>query len=155
MTTGKIAEEGLYLEDLFIGRKMMSETYLVSEEEIKNFAGKYDPQTFHLDDSLAKESLFGGLAASGWHTASITMRLLVGNGNLIKGGIVGMGGEISWPRPTRPGDTLQVESEVIEIIPSGARSDQGIVKLRSKTRNQNGKVVQLFIAKLYVPRKPV
>ena len=154
MANGKIAEEGLYLEDLSLGRKLLSESYVVSEEEIKEFAGKYDPQDFHLDDSLAKDSLFGGLAASGWHTASITMRLLVGNGKLIKGGIVGMGGEISWPRPTRPGDTLQVESEVIEIIPSGARSDQGIVKLRSKTRNQNGKVVQLFIAKLYVPRRP-
>ncbi|TGN10900.1 MaoC family dehydratase [Leptospira ilyithenensis] len=155
MTSGKIAEEGLYLEDLSLGRKLLSESYIVTEEEIKEFAGKYDPQDFHLNDSLAKESLFGGLAASGWHTASITMRLLVGSGKLIKGGIVGMGGEISWPRPTRPGDTLQVESEVIEVIPSGARSDQGIVKLRSKTKNQNGKVVQLFIAKLYVPRRPV
>jgi acyl dehydratase len=91
--------------------------------------------------------------ASGWHTAAITMRLLVEGGLPLAGGVVGAGGELSWPRPTRPGDVLQVESEVLEIIPSRSRLDRGVARIRSLTRNQRDEVVQILIAKLIVPRR--
>ena len=97
--------------------------------------------------------MFGGLAASGWHTAAITMRLLVESGLPLSGGIVGAGGEINWPKPTRPGDILQVVSEVEEVVPSRSRPDRGMVKVRSETRNQRGEVVQVLLAKLIVPRR--
>ena len=118
------------------------------------FASQFDPQPFHLDDEAAKATLFGGLAASGWHTAAITMRLLVGGGMPIAGGVVGVGGEISWPKPTRPGDVLRVESEVIEIKPSRSRPDRGMVTVRSETRNQREDIVQILVAMLIVPRRP-
>jgi acyl dehydratase len=108
----------------------------------------------HLDGEAAKRSLFGGLAASGWHTAAITMRLNVGGGLPIAGGIVGMGGELSWPKPTRPGDLLRVESEVVEVSPSRSRPDRGTVTVRSETRNQRDEVVQIATMKLLVPRRP-
>ena len=98
--------------------------------------------------------MFGGLAASGWHTAAVTMRLLVEGGAPVAGGIVGLGGEISWPKPTRPGDILDVHSEVVEVTPSRSRPDRGIVTIRSETRNQRGDVVQVFTGKLIVPRRP-
>ena len=98
--------------------------------------------------------MFGGLAASGWHTAAVTMRLLVEGGAPIAGGVIGAGGEIAWPRPTRPGDELQVVSEVTAVTPSRSRPDRGIVVVRSETRNQRGEVVQLMTSKLVVPRRP-
>ncbi len=144
----------LYLDDLTVGQRFLSGTHQLDEAQIKAFAGQFDPQPFHLDDEAAKGTLFGGLAASGWHTAAVTMKLLVGGGAPIAGGIIGGGGEIKWPAPTRPGDLLQVESEIVEIVPSKSRPDRGMVTMRSQTKNQNGQVVQEFAAKLVVPRRP-
>jgi len=150
-----VAEEGLlYLDDLRIGQRSGSGTYEVTEAEIKSFAARYDPQPFHLDDEAARGTLFGGLAASGWHTAAITMRLLVEGGLPLAAGVIGAGGEITWPRPTRPGDRLHVESEVVEIAPSRSRPDRGMVTVRSETLNQRAEVVQVLTAKLVVPKRP-
>ena len=145
---------GLYLDDLHVGQQFISGSHAVDEAQIRAFAGQFDPQPFHLDDALAKETLFAGLAASGWHTAAITMRLLVDGGAPIAGGVIGAGGEVSWPKPTRPGDTLHVASEVVQVTPSRSRPERGIVTVRSETRNQRGEVVQILTAKLVVPRRP-
>jgi acyl dehydratase len=143
-----------YLDDLQVGQRFDSPSHALDEAQIKAFAAQFDPQPFHLDDAAARDSLFAGLAASGWHTAAITMRLLVEGGAPIAGGVIGGGGEISWPRPTRPGDVLQVESEILEVRPSRSRPDRGMVTMRSETRNQHGEVLQILTAKLVVPRRP-
>ncbi len=145
---------GLYLDDLHVGLRFSSGSHAIDEAQIKAFAGQFDPQPFHLDDATAKRTFFGGLAASGWHTAAITMRLLVDGGAPIAGGIVGAGGEVSWPKPTRPSDILHVESEILEVTPSRSRPDRGMVTVRSETLNQRGEVVQTLTAKLIVPRRP-
>jgi acyl dehydratase len=145
---------GFYLEDLHIGQRFASGTYAVDEAQIKAFAGQFDPQPFHLDDATAKRTMFAGLAASGWHTAAITMRLLVDGGAPIAGGVIGAGGEIAWPKPTRPGDILQVKSEILDVTPSRSRPDRGMVTVRSETFNQRGEIVQTLTAKLVVPRRP-
>jgi acyl dehydratase len=142
-----------YLEDLSVGFRFTTGTLTVTEAEIKEFAGRYDPQPFHLDDAAARHTLFGGLAASGWHTAAMTMRLLVESGTPLAWGIIGGGGEIAWPRPTRPGDVLHVEGEVMEIIPSKSKPDRGMVLMRNRTLNQNGEEVQVTTMKLVVPRR--
>jgi acyl dehydratase len=144
----------LFLDDLSVGQKFFSGTHALDAEQIIAFARQFDPQGFHLDDAAARDTLFEGLAASGWHTAALTMKLNVESGLPFKGGIVGAGGDIRWPRPTRPGDVLQVESEVLEIIPSRTRADRGIATVRSETRNQKGEVLQVLIAKLVLPRRP-
>lgn len=143
----------LYLEDLHVGQRFSTGAHALDEAQIKAFAQEFDPQPFHLDDEAAQSTLFDGLAASGWHTAAITMRLLVEQGLPLAGGIISTGGEMSWPRPTRPSDILHVECEVVEVIPSRSRADRGIVIVRSETRNQHGDVVQVFTAKLIVPRR--
>jgi len=148
------ADDLLYLDDLDVGRRFASGWHAVDEAQIKAFAAQFDPQPFHLDEAFAKGTFFGGLAASGWHTAAITMRLLVDGGAPIAGGIVGAGGEIAWPKPTRPGDVLRVESEVLEVTPSRSRPDRGMVTIRSQTLNQRGEIVQMLTAKLVVPRRP-
>jgi acyl dehydratase len=148
------SEGRLYLEDLSVGQRFESATHQMTVEEIKRFASAFDPQPFHLDEEAAKTSLFGALAASGWHTGAVTMRLLVEGGAPIVGGVIGAGGEIVWPRPTRPGDVLQVFSEVLEIRPSRSKPDRGMVTVRSETRNQHGEVVQVLTSKLVVPRRP-
>jgi acyl dehydratase len=145
--------EPFFLDDLEVGQKFTSQPHPLDEEQIKAFARQFDPQAFHLDDGAAKETLFQGLAASGWHTAAITMRLMVTSGLPIAGGIVGAGGEIAWPKPTRPGDVLTVESEVLELKPSRSRPDRGMATVRSETRNQNGEILQTLVAKLIVPRR--
>ena len=137
-------EGSVYLEDLHVGQRFESASHVVTTDEIKAFARQFDPQPFHLDEEAAARSMFGGLAASGWHTAALTMRLLVGGGAPIAGGVVGAGVEITWPRPVRPGDELQVFSEVTEITPSRSKPDRGIVALRSETRNQRGEAVQIL-----------
>jgi acyl dehydratase len=147
------SDDRLYLDDLHIGQRFTSATHVVDEEQIKAFARQFDPQPFHLDNEAAKDTLFSGLAASGWHTAAITMRLLVEGGLPIAGGIVGVGGELNWPNPTRPGDTLRIESEVLDIRPSRSRPGQGVATVRSLTRNQRNEVVQSLTAKLIVPRR--
>ena len=145
--------ETLYLEDIHPGQRFSTQSMLITEADIKEFAEQFDPQPFHLDDDDAKATLFDGLAASGWHTAAITMRLNVTSGPPIAGGIIGGGGEISWPTPTRPGDVLHVESEIVEVTPSRSRPERGMIVLRSETVNQDGKVVQLSIMKLIVFRR--
>ena len=143
----------LYLDDLRVGQQFVSATHTIDARQIVAFAAEFDPQPFHLDEKAAALSPFGGLAASGWHTAAITMRLLVDGGAPIAGGILGVGGEIKWIRPTRPGDTLQVHTEVTDIAQSRSRPDRGIVTLTSETRNQHGEPVQIFIARILVPRR--
>ena len=146
--------EPLYLEDIFVGQRFVTGTQTLTAEAIKNFARDYDPQPFHTDEAAAKDTFFGGLAASGWHTAAVTMRLQIDSGPPIAGGMIGAGGELSWPRATRPGDTLYVESEVMEVTPSKSKPERGFVTLKSETKNQRGEVVQLFIVKLLVWRRP-
>ena len=144
-----------YLEDFAVGQKFGSATLRVEAERIKQFAAEFDPQPFHLDEHAARESLFGGLAASGWHTAAMTMRLLVESDVKPAGGIIGAGfDEFKWPRPVRPGDELWIEAEVLEVRPSKSRPDQGMVKLRTTTLNQNSEPVQISVGNLVVPRRP-
>lgn len=146
--------EKLYLEDVFVGQRFVTHEHQVTADEIKAFAKAYDPQPFHLDEGGATETFFGGLAASGWHTAALSMRLQVESGPKIAGGMIGAGGHLSWPRPVRPGDTLRVESEVTDVTPSRSRPERGSVTLKSETKNQNNDVVQLFTVKLLVWRRP-
>ena len=153
-TTDTRAVSARYLDDLQAGDRFTSAEHVLDEAQIKSFAAQFDPQPFHLDHEAAKATLFGGLAASGWHTAAITMRLLVGGGLPLAGGIIGAGGEISWPKPTRPGDVLHVETEVISVTPSRSRPERGMVVVRSDTRNQHGDVLQQSVYKLVVPRRP-
>ncbi len=145
-----------YLEDFSVGQKFGSGRLQIDEDRIKSFAREFDPQPFHLDDEAARDSIFRGLAASGWHTAALTMRLLVESDLKPAGGIVGAGfDEFRWPRPVRPGDELHLESEVLEVRPSKSRPDQGMIKVRTTTMNQNGEPVQISVGNLMVPRRPV
>src|SRR5690606_30481288 len=116
-----------YLDDLAEGDQFTSGEHAMDEAQIQAFAAEFDPQPFHLDDAAARTTLFGGLAASGWHTAAVTMRLQVTSGLPIAGGIIGAGAEIAWPRPTRATDVLHVVSEVVEIQPSRSKPDRGMV----------------------------
>jgi len=144
-----------YLDDLAPGQRFVGSTRLqVDAERIKRFAAEFDPQPFHLDDDAARATLFRGLAASGWHTAALTMRLLVDNEFQLAGGIIGAGfDELRWPLPVRPGDTLRVECEVLEVRPSKSRPEQGLVKLRTTTFNQHDQPVQISVGNLVVPRR--
>jgi acyl dehydratase len=154
MTAQTDADVRLYLEDFAVGQIFRSARLRVEEAEIKGFAAQFDPQPFHLDEVAAKATLFGGLAASGWHTAALTMRLLVDGGAPIAGGIIGAGtDELRWPRPVRPGDELRVESEVLDIRPLRSRPQQGLVTMGTTTFNQNDEPVQVMVAKLLVPRR--
>jgi acyl dehydratase len=148
------SRQTFYLDDLQVGQRFKSGTYRMEEDRMKAFAAEFDPQPFHLDHAAGKNSIFGGLAASGWHTAAVTMRLSVTGGVRFGSGSVGLGGEISWPRPTRPGDTLHVETEILEIIPSRSKPNQGVVKMRTTTFNQNGEEVQVFTVKIIVFKRP-
>ena len=145
----------LYLDDLAAGQVYRSDETTVSEAEIVRFAGEFDPQPFHLDAEAARATFFGGLAASGWHTAALTMRLLVDSEMRIAGGIIGAGmDEVRWPKPLRPGDTIRLESEVLEVRPSRSRPSQGLAKVRTTTLNQHGEAVQVLVANLLVVRRP-
>ena len=143
--------EKLRFGDFQVGQRFQSGPHTLTAEEIKAFAAQYDPQPFHLDDAAADAGPFKGLAASGWHTVGITMRLLVEGGMPIEGGIVGAGvDELRWHRPVRPGDTLHVESEIVEVIPSASRPGQGRLRAASRTMLADGTLVQSFIATLVV-----
>ena len=144
----------LYLDDLHVGQRFTSGSYLMDAARIKEFAAEFDPQPFHLDEGEAEASAFKGLAASGWHTAAVAMRLLVADGLPFANGIIGLGGEIAWPKPTRPGDSLQLESEIVDITPSRSKPQQGIVTVRSTMFNQDREAVYLLTAKLLVFRRP-
>jgi acyl dehydratase len=146
---------GRYLEDFAVGQTFGSGRLRLTTERIKSFAGEFDPQPFHLDEEAASGTIFRGLAASGWHTAAATMRLLVEGDLKPVCGIIGAGfEELRWPRPVRPGDELRVRSEVLEVRPSQSRPDQGMIKVRTTTLNQDGQVVQVFTGNLLVPRRP-
>lgn len=150
---GHAKASGLTLDDVTPGQRFTSASHAIDANQIKAFAREFDPQPFHLDDDAAKDTFFGGLAASGWHVAAITMKLLVGDAAPFEGGVIGAGGEISWPKPTRPGDVLTVTSQVLEVTPSRSRPDRGMITMRSETRNQRGEVVQVLTARLVVPRR--
>ncbi len=154
MTPAAEPRQKLYLDDLQVGQRFNSGSYRMDEDRMKAFAAEFDPQPFHIDDAAAQNSIFHGLAATGWHTAAATMRLLVTGDMQLAGGLIGLGGEIAWSKPTRPGDTLHVESEIVEIVPSRSKPNQGIVKVRSATLNQNNEEVQVFTAKLLVFKRP-
>ena len=144
-----------YLEDFEPGQKFGSGQLSVEATRIKSFAAEFDPQPFHLSEHSARETFFKGLAASGWHSAAMTMRLFVDSELKPAGGIIGAGfDEMRWPRPVRPGDELHVESEVLDVRPSKSRPDQGVIKARTTTLNQNGEPVQLFVGNLIVLRRP-
>jgi acyl dehydratase len=146
---------GRYLEDFAVGQTFRSGRLQIDRERIKTFAVEFDPQPFHLDEEAARATIFGGLAASGWHTAAVTMQLLVESDLKPAGGIVGAGfDELRWPRPVRPGDELRVESEVLEVRPSRSRPEQGLIKVRTTTLNQNDEAVQVTVGNLVVPRRP-
>ena len=143
-----------YLEDFAVGQTFSSGRLRVDKEQIKAFAAVFDPQPFHLDEDAARDTIFRGLAASGWHTAALTMRLLVESEIEPAGGIVGAGfDEFRWPRPVRPGDELHIESEVLEVRASRSRPNQGLIKVRTTTLNQRDEAVQVQIANLIVPRR--
>jgi len=142
-----------YFEDFAVGQKFASGRRRIAASEIKEFAAAYDPQRFHLDEDSARDSVFAGLAASGWHTAALTMSLLVPSAFQPAGGIVGFGGELSWLKPVRPGDELRVESEILELRASRSRPDHGLVTVRVTTFNQHGEAVQTFTPTLLVNRR--
>jgi acyl dehydratase len=145
-----------YFEDFEVGQKFTGAGRIrVDEARIKSFAAEFDPQPFHLDDEAAARSFFRGLAASGWHTAAVTMRLFVEGELKPAGGIIGAGfEELRWPRPVRPGDELRVESEVLEVRASKSRPEQGMIKVKTTTLNQNNEPVQVFVGSLVVPLRP-
>lgn len=145
----------LYLEDFSPGQVFHFQSDApVSAAAIKEFASTYDPQPFHLDEAAAATSFFGGLAASGWHTAALTMRMLVDT-LPIQGGIIGAGfEEFRWPRPTRPGDILRLEAEVLELKFSQSKPQQGFLKHRLTTFNQDNQPVLIMTGNLLVPRQP-
>jgi acyl dehydratase len=145
----KAPNEQLYLEDLYVGQCFASAPHHLDAGQIKRFAAEFDPQPFHLDEEAAEVSLFGGLAASGWHTAALTMRMLVESVPLADG-LVGAELELAWPKPTRPGMTLQVFSEIVDIKPSRSKPDMAIVTMRNETREQDGDVLQVFTVKMPV-----
>lgn len=144
-----------YLEDFSVGQKFGGAQRLrVDAARIKSFAAEFDPQPFHLDENAASRSIFRGLAASGWHTAAMTMKLLVASELQPAGGIVGAGfEEFKWPTPVRPGDELRVETEVLEVRPSKSRPDIGVVRIRTTTYNQKNEPVQINVGSLMVPRR--
>jgi acyl dehydratase len=145
----------MFLEDLTVGQTFRSGTVTVEPGRIKAFAAEFDPQPFHLDEAAAAGTLFGGLVASGWHTAALSMRLMVESEFRIAGGLIGAGvEEIRWPRPVYPGDVLRVESEVLDIRPSQSKPDRGIARVRNTTVNQAGQPVMIQVANLIVPRRP-
>ena len=143
-----------YLEDFEAGQTFTSGTLRVDEARIKSFAAEFDPQPFHLDDAAARATIFRGLAASGWHTAAMTMKLLVESELEPAGGIVGAGfDEFRWPKPVRPGDVLTLKIEVLEVRPSKSRPEQGMIKVRTTTLNQDSEPVQINVGNLVVPRR--
>jgi len=143
-----------YLEDYAVGQTYGSGRIRIEEERIKSFAAEFDPQPFHTDHETASRTIFKGLAASGWHTAAMTMRLMVDGDLKPAGGIVGTGfEEFRWSRPVRPGDELHIQCDVLEVRPSKSRPDQGLIKLRTTTFNKDNEPVQIMVGTLLVPRR--
>ncbi len=146
----------LYFDDLAVGQRYQSAGYCVTEEAIVAFAREFDVQAFHLEHAAAEASVFGGLAASGWHTAAIAMRLFTTGPLQFEGGAIGLGvDELRWPRAVRPNDTLRLETEILELRPSRSKPGHGIVRLRNVATNQRGEVVLSYTANALVPRRPL
>ena len=142
-----------HLEDFAVGQTYGSGRLTVDTDRIKAFAAEFDPQPFHLDDEAARGSIFGRSLRllSGWHPAALTMCLLVDGELKPAGGIVGVGcDELRWPLPVHPGDELRVDSEVLEVRPSKTRPTQGLIKVKTTTRNQDGEAVQVTVVTLIV-----
>jgi acyl dehydratase len=144
----------LYFDDLSVGQRFVTGSYTMSAEAIVAFAAQFDPQPFHLEEAAGRESLFGGLVASGWHTAAITMRLIVDGGLALAGGTIGLGVEIEWRLPVRPGDCLHVRGEIIELIPSRSRPTRGQILMRNETADAHGRIMQVARTRMLVPRRP-
>jgi len=147
--------EPLYLEDLQPGMHFTNGPVTVTTEDIKRFAAEFDPQPFHLDEQAGSDSFFKGLAASGWHTAALTMRMMVTGGMPLAAGYIGAGGELSWPRAVYAGDSLTLRVEVLEAKASSSKPERGFALLRCETRNQRDEVVQILKARVMVPRRQV
>jgi acyl dehydratase len=148
--------QDLYYEDFYIGQKFQSAgSYKVTAEEIKEFGQKYDPQPFHLDEAAGEGSFFKGLAASGWLTAAVVMRLRVQSIKVF-GGMIGAGvEEMRWTEPVRPGDTIRTEIEVVGVRKSSTRKDLGIVRTTTLAYNQNDKVVLRSTVNFLAPLRKV
>lgn len=144
----------LYLEDVVVGTQYESGEVTVTAEDIIAFATQFDPQPFHTDPEAAKGSFFGGLAASGWHTAALTMRLLVTQGPEIAGGTIGAGGDLSWPSPTRPGDRLHVRITVESVTASRSNPGRGSTMLKVETLTSEGELRQVFTVRTLLFAKP-
>lgn len=143
---------GRAFEDFPVGRSFISRSETISRAEIIEFARRYDPQPFHLGAS-ANENLFGGLAASGWQTAAVSMRLFIDTMQ-VERGIIGRAiDELRWPVPVHPGDRLRVEIEILEARLSQSKPGYGLIRYRSLTKNQEDKVVQSFIAVAFLPAR--
>jgi acyl dehydratase len=154
-TNGERTIRELYLEDLHVGQTFRSGSIEVTREAALAFAAQFDPQPFHLDDDAARQSFFGKLALSGWHTASVTMRLFVESDLRLAGGLIGVGVDaLNWPRPSFPGDTFRLVIEVLHVRPLKSRPDQGIVKLRNRTLNQRDEVAQEVVVNVLARRRP-
>jgi len=134
----------LYLDDVEVGAEFVSDEVTITEEDIIAFARQFDPQPFHLDPDAARDSFFRGLAASGWHTAAITMRLLVTGGPDIAGGIIGAGGQLAWPTPTRAGDRLHVRAVIQSVSASRTDPSRGSAVLKIETLTRDDEVRQIF-----------
>ena len=147
--------EMYYLEDVQVGQRFHSDSYLVTEEAMIAFAREFDPQPFHLEQAAAEASVFQGLAASGWHTAAIAMRLLMTGPVRFAGGAIGLGvDELRWPVAVRAGDTLRLATEIMEVRPSRSKPTHGIIRIRNVATNQNGETVLSYTANALVQRRP-
>ena len=147
---------GLYFEDLKIGSRFQSEPYRVSEKSIIDFARQWDVQPFHLERTAAEASVFGGLAASGWHTAAIAMRLFTTGPLRFSGGAIGLGvDELRWPTAVFPGDELRLETEILEMRPSKSKPQHGIIRIRNVMSNQKKEIVLSYTANALIQRRPV
>jgi acyl dehydratase len=144
----------LWLDDLHVGHRFRTDVYDLTADDIVEFATKWDPQPFHVSDETARGTFFHGLAASGWHTAAITMRLLVTSGLPLAGGMIGAGGEVTWPTATRPGDQLHVEGEIVDVRAPKSNPGRGLITVAYDTVNQDGEMRQRSKARLLAFAKP-
>jgi len=143
-----------YLEELAVGERIVSPPAQVTQDEILDFARRFDPQTMHLDPEAAALGPLQGISASGWHTAAIVMRLIVDAKPFGGGPVLGLGvDELRWPNPVRPGDTIIAEIEVVAITPSRSKPTHGVVRVHITARNQKGDVVLSMFPNLWVPRR--
>lgn len=144
-----------YLDDLFVGQRFTAGPHLMDVARIKEFAAEFDPQPFHMDEAAGEASVFKGLAASGWHTAAVGIKLMVESDLRLVGGLIGFGGELEWPRATRPGDVLRLEAEIVAITPSRSKPNQGVVTVRNVLLNQRDEPVYIFTGKILAFRRAV